>query len=438
MSFLSRLGGFFRSAEAAEAPTSGEVVRVSASTVDSGDIKRGDGVWESLAGSAAYDGPPSETAALAVSAVYGCVNLIAGAIASLPMHIYRRDENGDLVREMNSPLWWILNEEFAPRWPAASGWSFGVGARLLHGDAFIEIVRSPNGTIRGLVPLLPQRVEPIVTPDGLRLIYRVQPDPTIQSPSQDTQKTRVIDQDDMLHVPGFGFNGLRSLSPLRHALRVSGRLASNAQVFSSRFLQNAARPEIALTTKDELTEDQFARLQEFIANHSGPQNAGRPMLLEGGLDVKVLSMPMEEMQLLETRRFQVEEIARIYGVPPFMIGHTDKTTSWGSGIDAMGAGFVRFTLRDHLNAYENEINRKFFRTTRFVAKFDTSELERADLKTLMETYRIALGRAGEKPVMTVTEVRKRLDLPRTPDGNLEPIVSSPTDPAPTDPKDPAE
>lgn len=438
MSFLSRLGGFFRSAEAAPAPAAGDAARVSASTVDSGAIRRGDGIWEALGGSASYDGPPSESAALAVSAVYASVNLIAGAIASLPMHIYRRDENGDLARDMNNPLWWILNEEFAARWPAASGWSFGVGAKLLHGDAFIEIIRSPNGNIRGLVPLLPQRVEPIVSPDGLRLVYRVQPDPTVTSPDVDTQKTRVIDQDDMVHVPGFGFNGLRSLSPLRHALRVSGRLASNAQAFSSRFLQNAARPEIALTTKDELTEEQFARLQEFIANHSGPQNAGRPMLLEGGLDVKVLSMPMEEMQLLETRRFQVEEIARIYGVPPFMIGHTDKTTSWGSGIDAMGAGFVRFTLRDHLNAFENEINRKFFRTSRLIAKFDTSELERADLKTLMETYRIASGRAGEKPIMTIPEIRKRLDLPRTPDGSLEPTVTPPTDPATTDPKDPAE
>jgi HK97 family phage portal protein len=409
--------------------------------MDSSSIRRGDGVWESLGGSAAYEGAPTEQAALAVSAVYACVQLIAGAIASLPMHVYRRDENGDLERDMNAPLWWILNEEFAARWPAASGWSFGVGSKLLHGDAFIEIVRSPNGNIRGLVPLLPSRVEPIVSPDGLRLIYRVQPDPTITSPDFDSSRTRIIDQDDMLHVPGFGFNGLRSLSPLKNALRVSGRLASNAQAFSSRFLQNAARPEIALMTKENLADDQVTRLQEFIANHTGPQNAGRPMLLEGGLDIKVLSMPMEEMQLLETRRFQVEEIARIYGVPPFMIGHTDKTTSWGSGVEAMGVGFVRFTLRDHLNAFENEINRKFFRTSRQVAKFDTSELERADLKTLLESYRIALGRAGEQPIMTVREVRKRLDLARKPDGELvAPATAAPTSPAPVDPepKDPTE
>jgi len=152
-------------------------------------------------------------------------------------------------------------------------------------------------------------------------------------------------------------------------------------------------------------------------------------------------MPIEDMQLIETRRFQVEEIARIYGVPPFMIGHTDKTTSWGSGIDAMGAGFVRFTLRDHLNAYENELNRKFFRTSRWIAKFDTSELERADLKTLLESYRIALGRAGERAIMTVEEVRNRLDLPRVADGDLNanlPAGPAPKEPADPEPKDPAE
>lgn len=419
MSVLTRLAHLFGTGAAAATPVSAEKVpAISASNVDSGSVRRGDGVWEALGGSAVFAGPPSEQAALAVSAVYACVNLIAGAIASLPMHIYRRDENGDLARDMNTPLWWVLNEEFSPRWPASAGWSFGVGSRLLHGDAFIEIVRSPNGNIRALVPLLPQRVEVIVTPDGARLVYQVLPDPTIKVRDSEGQRTRVIDQDDMLHVPSFGFNGLRSLSPLRHALSVSGRLAANAQDFSSRFLQNAARPEMALQTKGNLSDEQFARLQEFLSNHMGPQNAGKPMLLEGGLDVKTLSMPMEDMQLIETRRFQVEEIARIYGVPPFMIGHTDKTTSWGSGIDAMGAGFVRFTLRDHLNAYENEINRKFFRTSRLVAKFDTGELERADLKTLLESYRIALGRAGESPIMSVQEVRKRLDLPRTPDGGL--------------------
>jgi HK97 family phage portal protein len=419
MSIFSRLSSFF------SPKASG--------TIDSSLVRRGDAVWQAFTG--VPGGVLSETSALSVSAVYGCVNLIAGAISALPIHIYRRDQNGDLTREYNNPLWWLLNEEFAPRWPAAMGWSFSAGSKLLHGDSFIEIRRSPNGTIRALVPIHQDRVEVIATPDGERLIYEIKPDMTIRSPDPETRRTRVIDQDDMLHIPGFGYNGLRGLSPLRHALRMTGGVAVNAQEFSSKFLENAARPEMALKTDASLTDEQFARLKEWIAEHTGPQNAGRPMILEGGLDVKTLTMPMEEMQLLETRRFQVEEIARVYGVPAFMIGHTDKTTSWGAGVGAMGTGFVRFTLRDHLNAFENEINRKFFRTAGRVAKFDTSELENADLKTLIETFRIALGRAGEQPIMSVEEVRHKLNLSRKVDGNL---TTPSTAPAPIDPEEDAE
>jgi HK97 family phage portal protein len=386
--------------------------------IDSSQVRRGDGVWEAFTGSSTNTGPLSEQTALTISAVYACVNLIGGAISAMPMHIYRRDSRGDLDRDINHPLWWMLNEEFSPRWSAAAGWSFLCGSRLLHGDAFAEILRGRNGEILGLMPLHPNRVESFVTSDGARLVYRVQPDTTIDSPSTAAAQTRVIDQDDVLHVPGFGFNGRRSLSPLRHALRATGRLAESAQTFSSSFLQNSARPELALMAKGELTDEQFARLQLWIEKHAGTKNAGRPMLLEGGLEVKTLTMPMEEMQLLETRRFSVEEIARVYGVPPFMIGHTDKTTSWGSGVGAMGTGFVRFTLRDHLNAFHNEINRKFFRRATPVALFDTSDLEQADLKSLFETFRIALGRAGEPGWMSIEEVRERCKLKRVPEGSL--------------------
>jgi HK97 family phage portal protein len=391
-------------------------------TLDSSHVLRGTLEYEALSGingSMAADAPPNEQSALAVSAVYACVNLIAGAIASLPMHIYRRAPDGDRERDVNNDLWWVLNEEFSPRWPASAGWSFLVGSKLLHGDAFAEIIRTAGGRVAGLVPLHPNRVSVIATPDGGRLIYEIQPDPTIQAPSAAASRVRVLDQDDVLHVPGFGFNGLRGMSPLRHALRVSGRLAINAQNFSSSFLANMARPDYALKTDQTLTPAQIETLRAMLnERHGSPLNAGKPMLLMGGLDIKTLTMPLEEMQLLETRKFQVEEIARVYGVPPFMIGHTEKTTSWGTGVEAMGAGFARFALRDHLNGFQNEINRKFFRTSSRVAEFDTAELERADIKALFDAMRVAIGRAGEPGIMSVTEVRRFLNLPRKVDGDL--------------------
>lgn len=394
--------------------------------ISSAEIKRGDGVWESLG--ASTGGAPSEPAALRVTAVHGCVQLVAGAIASMPMHVYNRAGDGDLKRDIDAPLWWVLNEEFSPRWSASAGWSYLVVSKLLHGDGFAEILRTRNGDIKGLTPLHPRRVEVIASPDGMRLVYKVQPDTSITQPSEYAARIRTIDQDDMLHIPGFGFDGLRGMSALRNALSVSGRLAISAQDFSSSFLQNLGRPDFALTNEGNLSDAQFARLQDTIAQHQGPMNSGKPMILEGGLKIQALTMPLEEMQLLETRKFQVEEICRVFGVPPFMIGHTEKTSSWGTGVDSMGAGFVRFALRDHLNAFQNEINRKFFRTASRVAEFDTTELERGDIGTLMNTVRIGLGRAGEPPIISVEEGRAILRLPRKIEGTVAPVAAPATTP----------
>lgn len=397
--------------------------------IGSAEIKRGDGVWEALGGNT---GSPSESSAMRVTSVYACVQLIAGAIASMPMHVYRRSSDGDLSRDMNAELWWVLNEEFAPRWAASAGWSYLVQSKLLHGDGFAEILRGPGGQVKGLMPIHPLRVEPIVSPDGMRLVYRVLPDPTIITPHGAAAKIRVIDQDDMLHVAGFGFNGLRGMSALRNALATSGTLAINAQDFSSSFLKNLGRPDYALATEGKLTDEQFARLQDSVAQHQGPLNSGKPMILEGGLKIESLTMPLEDMQLLETRKFQVEEICRVFGVPPFMIGHTEKTSSWGTGVAAMGAGFVRFALRDHLNAFQNEINRKFFRTAARVAEFDTAELERADLGVMMTAIRTAVGRAGEPSIMSVEEGRQMLRLPRKISGTTA-NQNAPLEPSPPEP-----
>jgi HK97 family phage portal protein len=298
---------------------------------------------------------------------------------------------------------------------------------MLHGNAYAEILRGPGGSIRGLMPLHPRRVSVGVWENGERLAYAVEPDPFVQGAKV---PTRVLDQDDMLHVAGLGFDGVTAPSPLRHALRMTGGVALAAQQFSGQFFANSARPDYAITTDQKLSPDSLENMKAQIdERHRGPSNSGRPMILTGGMDIKVLTMPLEDMQLLETRKFQIEEIARVYGIPPFMLGHNEKTTSWGSGIEAMGIGFVRYSLRQDLNKFTGEINRKFFRSARRVVDFDTTELERADTKSLFESFRIAVGRAGEPGFMTTEEVRDRLNLKRVPDGTLNPGVTD-AQPAP--------
>jgi HK97 family phage portal protein len=368
------------------------------------------------AGSSLYDalvlqaaGLPvaNEHTALTVTAVHACVNLIAGAIASLPMNVYRRDRDGDRSLLVNDELWWLLNEEFTPRWSAASGWEFLGQSLLLQGDAFARIRRS-GPRIVGLEPIHPSRVTVAATPDGMRLVYAVANDPTV--PGGD-RKIEVFDQDDMLHVPGFGFNGLRGVSPLRHSLRMAASVSLATQEYAGRFFSNSSRPDIVISTDKPLTQEQADELRDRWAQiYQGAANAHKPAVMGAGAKIERLTMTAEDAQFLETRQFQIEEIARAFGVPPFMIGHNEKTTSWGSGVEAMGIGFVRYTLRQHLNKFHNEINRKFFRTAGKVAEFDTTELERADTKSLFDAFRVAIGRAGEPAFMSVNEVRRRLNL----------------------------
>lgn len=369
----------------------------------------------------------NEFTALAVTAIYACVNLIAGAISGLPMHVYRVSRDGERDRVMNDPLWWVINEEMTPRWSAANGWEFLALSLLLHGDAFAIIRRGPDGMPIGIVPVHPLRVTVALNNYLETLVYIIQPEPGMLS-----QKYTAYDQADVIHVAGFGFDGFRGLSPLRYALRDAAAVAMAAQEFSEAFFENSARPDFALTTEKAISQQAIEDMRKMLeSRHQGAGKAYRPMILQGGLDIKTITMPAKDMELITTRQFQIEEIARIYGVPPFMIGHTEKTTSWGSGVEAMGTGFVRFALRQHLNKFETEFNRKLFRTSAKRVEFDTFDLERADMKSMFEAYRVAIGRAGEPGWMTAEEVRFRLNLKKTPD--MGKLTTGATDAQPPQP-----
>lgn len=373
-------------------------------------VTRGSSAWDDLFGNSTT--APSETTAFTVSAIYACVNLYAGAIASLIKHIYRVSSDGERDRSNTDPLWWVLNEEMTPRWSAANGWEFMVQSLLLHGDGFAKIIRDRASMPIALRPMHPMSVDVVVDVQKDRLIY-------VYSPEDIGLKREVLDQDDVVHIAGFGFDGTRGMSPLRYALREAGSVAMSAQRYSGAFFANSARPDFALRTEQKLSPDVIENLRAQIAeNHQGVDRSFKPMVLQGGLDIKTITMPVTDIQLIETRQFQIEEIARIYGVPPFMIGYNEKTTSWGSGVEAMGTGFVRFSLRQHLNKIETELNRKLFRTAAKRIEFDTFDLERADMKSMFEAFRIGIGRAGEPGFITTEEARQRLNMKRQPDGTL--------------------
>ena len=349
-------------------------------------------------------GSVDESSARSVAAVSACCDLIGGSIGCLPMHFYRRTPEG---RSRYTPdLWWLFNERPSSQFSAAAFWQFISDSRLLHGDGFARIVRSSpySPTVTGVEPYHPALVDVDRLPSG-RLAYTLHPRDT-------TETLIVVDQDDMLHFPGAGYNGIRSVSALKHGLKNGAGIAKAADDQAAQYMEDGARPDFAIEVPGEMTPDARETLRKsWMDRHSGQGSKKAPVVLAGGMKLHQLTMSAEDAQLLVTRQFQIEEICRIFGVPPFMIGHNEKTTSWGSGVESMGIGFVKYTLGRHLCAIEQEINHKFFKTSRNFAEFLTAGLERGDLKSRNESYRVALGRAGEPGWMTVNEVRSIENLP---------------------------
>lgn len=360
-----------------------------------------------------YDALPTgtprvdERSAMRASAVYACVSLIAGKIASLPLPVLERTPDGPRALAAPHDYWWLLNERPHPDLSATTFWRYIVESMMLVGDGFAQILRPSFASTRvtGLLALHPRRVEPFRHQTTRQLLYRITPE---------TGPQYILHPADILHfATGFGFDGLRSLSPIQYAGQTAIGIALAADEYSARFFSNSARPDVVLTTDKGITPEAARVLREtWASRHTGSANAHLPAILTGGLSLEQITMSAEDAQLLTTRGFQVEELARLWGVPPFMIGHNEKTTSWGSGVSAMGSGFVRYTLDNYTDPIETEINYKFWPSReRFFVEHDTGEIERAELKTRYDAYRVGLGRAGEPGFITVNDVRRAERLP---------------------------
>lgn len=389
----------------------------------------------------------TERTAMMVSSVYACVSIIAGAITTLPAHIYRRDdEGGSPERVQSADIWWLLNEQAAPAWTASAFWQYLIWSRLLQGDAFARIRRNRARTrIVGFEPLHPFCVEPLRLDDdaaagfddprsAASLVYRVQ---------REDGTSEMVDQGDMIHVTGPGFDGLRSMSTIRYALRHPGGVALAADEYSARFFENGARPDFALEWPGKLDDQAKALLREtWTSTFGGPRNSHLPAVMTQGAKIVPLDMKAEDAQLIETRRFQVEDVCRIFGVPPHMVGATEKASSWGSGIEQLSIGFVKYTLSRHLVALEQEFNRKLWRTGPLFMEFLTAGLERGDFKARQQGYRSALGRAGEDAWMTVNEVRRLENMPPVDGGDelrrADAAAAAEPAPAPAEEAEPTE
>lgn len=381
--------------------------------VPSSDLVRMGEIFGSVETASGATVTPSS--AMRVSAVFAGVRLLGGAVATTPCSFFRRTANGR-EKANDHDYWWLFNEQPCGRFTAATFWEFVTAQMLLRGDGIAYMVRenrySPRAT--ATIPVPRDQVDIIRLGDRLR--YRIH-----DQLADGTWGYFVADQDDVLHFPGFGFNGICSMSVIQWGARQAIGIAMKADEHAGATFAGGASVQYAVKVPGKMT---LAQQQDFrdawVAKYgSGNGQSKIPLVLTEGLDVAELSMTSADAQLLESRKFQVIDIARALGIPPHMLGETSASTSWGSGIEQMSLGFIKWAIRPHLTRWAQELNRKLFPVRdRYFAEFNVDGHLEGDSKAQAEYFGKALGGPGALGWMTVNEVRALKNLPPLPGGDV--------------------
>lgn len=351
----------------------------------------------------------NDRAAMQLSAFWGCVRLISSTIGSLPFPVYSIDGRGVRSEARDSALYRVLHDSPNADQTPVDYFEFMMMSLLMRGDHFARKLKL-DGRLIGLEPINPSIVSVRRRSDG-RPGYRW----TDQGQSFD------LTEDDVFHVRGFGGGPLRGLSTLEFA-RESLGIAIAADQAAGAIFANGVNPSGLLNTDFPMTAPQQEEAESIIANkYQGARRAGVPMVLGHGLKWQSITMKADDAQLLQSRAWSVEEICRWFGVPPFMIGHNEKTTSWGTGIEQMLLGFQKFTLNPYLRRIEQAVRKQLItpqeRVRGLTAEFNLEGLLRADSTGRANFYDKAL----KSKWMVINEVRAKENLGPVPWGD-EPIV----------------
>lgn len=341
----------------------------------------------------------TDSSAMQVGTVYACLDKLGGAIGQLPLHHYTLDANGDRDRVTPpSPIWWMVNESPTPAWTAFAWKDWIVRCVKLRGDQHTRILRSRSGAVVGLMPLHPDSVRP--RRRGDRNVYDWM-DP-------ETGTIEGIDQDDILHFTGFGYDGLRSMSAIKWAGRNAIANSLSAASYMGRTLAEGGMPRIALEFPNKLSPDGAKDMRDrFVEIYGQGDGSKLPLVMTEGGKAHELSISPLDLELLAARKFDKGEICEIIGVPPIIIGDSEKTSSWGTGVEQISLGWIRFSIQPLLARWEEELNRKLFRRAGQFLEFNLSALLRGDSKTQAEVFRAALGGPGTGDGwLSVNQVRR--------------------------------
>ena len=349
----------------------------------------------------------SERSAMQMTAVYACVRVLSEAVAGLPLHLYKYTDKGSKEKAMDHPLYFLLHDE-----PNTEMCSFVFRETmmthlLLWGNAYAQIIRNGKGEVMAIYPLMPSRMTVDRNEKG-ELYYKYQ----LSRDDAQTMKgsSVILKPTDVLHIPGLGFDGLVGYSPIAMAKNAIG-LSIATEEYGSKFFANGAAPGGVLEHPGTLKNP--ARVREsWNEAFGGSTNANKVAVLEEGLKFTPISIAPDQAQFLETRKFQLNEIARIFRVPPHMIGDLERATF--SNIEHLSLEFVKYSLDPWLVRWEQSMSRVLFtddEKKNYFIKFNVDGLLRGDYQSRMSGYSVGIQNGFLSP----NDVRELENMDLIPD-----------------------
>lgn len=327
----------------------------------------------------------NERSAMQMTAVYSCVRILAEAVAGLPLHLYRYKEDGGKERAIDNNLYHLLHDEPNKEMSSFIFRETLMTHLLLWGNAYAQIIRNGKGEVVALYPLMPNKMQVDRDENG-ELYY-------IYTRSSDEAKTMegvtvYLTPRDVLHIPGLGFDGLVGYSPIAMAKNAIG-LAIATEEYGAKFFANGAAPSGVLEHPGTIKDP--SRLREnWNSTFGGSANSSKVAVLEEGMKYTPISISPEQAQFLETRKFQIDEIARIFRVPPHMVGDLEKSSF--SNIEQQSLEFVKYTLDPWVIRWEQSLSRALLNEDekrKYFFKFNLEGLLRGDYESRMSGYAVA-------------------------------------------------
>lgn len=339
----------------------------------------------------------NEQTVMSLSAAWACTRLISESIATLPLRLYERTPNGRRVAT-GHPIYRILHSAPNANSTAATYWESNVASILLRGNGFSEKQMIGNRLI-SLDFLSPNRLSAKKDSNGnVKLLY-----------TDDNGRQRPIEDRNLFHIPGFSLDGKWGLSTIKYGAAIFGSALAATEAANKTF-ENGLAPTVAFTMGQVLKKEQREEFRENLKTITGSLNAGKSPLLEGGMDAKVIGITPTDAQLLESRAYSVEEVCRWFRVDPSMVGHGNKDSNWGTGLEQKLIGFLTFTLRPWLTRIEQAINRSLltpYEQERYYSEFSIEGLLRADSSARSQFYSVMVNNG----IFTRDEVRELENMP---------------------------